>query len=149
MAKLSALERATVTITAETQAERLAGLVALAEASGTPARYSDVAQRLADSDTKIGRTSWYDLLDPGQRVSKIEILVGVARYFKVEPEFLIREEAPSPEGFTEALDEMNETRAREFVTFAARQALRLPPAARKLAIAGLREVLDTGDLRSA
>jgi hypothetical protein len=142
MSRQSAAATRSVTISAETQAERVNALAAIRADENGPVRYPELAKFMADQGSKISQTTWFALRDPEQRVSKLDILLSLSTFFGVSGEFLVSEYAEEPEGYSERLEAVNQERAQEFVVMAARHARKLNPEARSIALQGLHEALE-------
>lgn len=101
----SLMER--VSITAETQADRVLNLLEMLEReSGKPLKFQDIADRLASSGIKLGRSSWHAIQDPEYRYSRVQPLTAIALFFGEHSDFLIKEEVEPSERYKENLEEI-------------------------------------------
>ncbi|WP_411734206.1 hypothetical protein [Paeniglutamicibacter sp.] len=128
----------TLTITKETQAERVNNLVAMwALRSGSPLKIGDLQTFMSQRKITISTSTWHALRNTAYKVVKLEILSGVADYFDIDKSFLMYEEAAVPEEYKQNLEKLEQNRVEEAVEAMHRHASRLPQDLRHVALCGL------------
>lgn len=116
-----------LTITKETQADRVNNLVAMSALNGgEPMKFSDLQEFLLKRDVKMSKSSWHALRNIEYKVVKLEILSGVADFFGVDKNFLMHEETEEPEVYSRNLVELKKLRTDEAVEMFYRHASRFP-----------------------
>lgn len=129
MARQSDVLTKGMTITAETQAERLNSLVMMSGLNGhSPMKFNELVVFLKETEgITISKSTWHAMRNEDYKVVKIEILHGVASFFKVDKEFLSREEAPAPEGYDEYRNELLKKQSETVTEAFFRHASKLTP----------------------
>lgn len=108
---------------------------------GEPYSYTEVSQAMAAAGTPLSRSRWqYMKAGTGPDPSDALLLTNLANFFKVDPEYLLKEHAELPDRIEAQLELLRTMRANKVVSFAARQLQDLSPET-------LREIRDMIDDR--
>ncbi len=128
-----------MTITNETQAERINNMVSMYEVvQHSPMKFPDLVAFMQDTrNVSISKSSWHLLRNPKHKVVKLDILTGVAAFFGEADKFLMLEEAqPSPR-YQENLIRLQQQRVAKTIELLYQRVLKLPPELRGAALQGL------------
>lgn len=88
---------------------------------GTPVTFREVQAELAGRGIKISRARWFYMKEgTGRLVSDPVLLAGLCDIFKVDPSYLIGDDATLPERIDSQLEFVKSLRAARVKTFAAR-----------------------------
>lgn len=104
-----------LTITASTQAERVANLIWMRNINGAPMKFSELEAFMLKRNVTMSKSTWHALRNDEYRVVMLEILDGVAAFFKVPRAFLMYEDATIPEVYQRNLAAVEEARTNDAV----------------------------------
>lgn len=118
--QVQALEQM-VTITAATQAERFDAFLTLREQAGVPMRFQDAVGLLAKRHVPLSRSAWHKLRDPKYLIKNFNVLAGFADIFGADGEYLIKEDAATPQAIEAQRDSLASARTASVLEFATKR----------------------------
>lgn len=111
-----------VTITGETQANRIQALIQLFEdRTGAPLTYKMIEEALASRYVPISRSTWHKLTSFKDRVPNFKILAVLGNFFDVPTEYMISEAAEDPEQVLAQMHLLHTIKVQTVMDFAVRK----------------------------
>ncbi|WP_241976366.1 hypothetical protein [Cryobacterium algoricola] len=87
----------------------------------TPHTYREIAEGLREKSLSLSRARWaYMIAGSGPLVTDVELLTGIAEFFRIPPAYLLGSDDDLPERVDAQLAFVKKIRAQRVVTFAAR-----------------------------
>lgn len=95
---------------------------------GTPYQYPEIGEAMKNAGTPLSRARWqYMKSGNGPDPSDEDLLTNLAKFFKVDPEYLLSEHSELPERIDAQLELLRTMRVQRVRSFAARQLQDLSP----------------------
>ena len=95
---------------------------------GKPYSYTEISEEMKNAGTPLSRARWqYMKSGNGPDPSDADLLTNLAKFFKVDPEYLLTENAELPERIDAQLELLRTMRVQRVRSFAARQLQDLSP----------------------
>lgn len=103
-------------------ARKLTLLIDAAKVEGQTVTFNDIEKAMKAAGTPVSRSKWqYMIAGSGRRVQDETLLVNLAKFFGVNPDYLLDSKSDLPERVEAQMELLSAMRVREVTNFAARQ----------------------------